>query len=491
MAITPATLTQHSSYEVLDAIAKGQLGFDHRALRRILEDPAGVSQFAAEEHSKHAVNLENELVALFRYLRTPDAVPFFIEFIRREPLDLPDELTDAIYPVRQAALEPLIKLYEELGEEDGAEIVFLLAAFRIQDDRVLKILLEHLEFDAGDGALCLGLYGDLAAKPALEKLLAELDDAEDSHLRQDIADAIEQLGRPFDTEAPASYDIYEDFPETALPEFDLLSEEERLEFLGSPDPEYRSGCASSFRQDELPDKVRNALFERAKSDPEPSVRAACWEALGTEYERKEIREAMIARLQDASVPAIERAGALLGLASDADKPPMRRYTEEFYANEETRAAALQAMWRSLDRSFAPLFPKHLDDENHEIREQAIIGSGYLAVAESAPKLRDLLQDDEVRADALFAYALCVQAEITKGRVRPLLRKIEDEAGGFSDSEEELVQVALDERLLLNGQPPVFFPDRHPQDVAQPKVGRNDPCPCGSGKKYKKCCGAAA
>lgn len=25
--------------------------------------------------------------------------------------------------------------------------------------------------------------------------------------------------------------------------------------------------------------------------------------------------------------------------------------------------------------------------------------------------------------------------------------------------------------------------------AEPKVGRNDPCPCGSGKKYKKCCGA--
>ncbi len=23
----------------------------------------------------------------------------------------------------------------------------------------------------------------------------------------------------------------------------------------------------------------------------------------------------------------------------------------------------------------------------------------------------------------------------------------------------------------------------------PKVGRNDPCPCGSGRKYKKCCGA--
>jgi preprotein translocase subunit SecA len=26
---------------------------------------------------------------------------------------------------------------------------------------------------------------------------------------------------------------------------------------------------------------------------------------------------------------------------------------------------------------------------------------------------------------------------------------------------------------------------------EPKVGRNDPCPCGSGKKYKKCHGTAA
>ena len=26
---------------------------------------------------------------------------------------------------------------------------------------------------------------------------------------------------------------------------------------------------------------------------------------------------------------------------------------------------------------------------------------------------------------------------------------------------------------------------------EPKVGRNDPCPCGSGKKYKKCHGAVA
>jgi preprotein translocase subunit SecA len=61
-------------------------------------------------------------------------------------------------------------------------------------------------------------------------------------------------------------------------------------------------------------------------------------------------------------------------------------------------------------------------------------------------------------------------------------------------------LALDERLTLHGHSPVFFPDVEPESgenpaetegaVAATKVGRNDPCPCGSGKKYKKCCGAA-
>jgi hypothetical protein len=31
--------------------------------------------------------------------------------------------------------------------------------------------------------------------------------------------------------------------------------------------------------------------------------------------------------------------------------------------------------------------------------------------------------------------------------------------------------------------------RQPVYREGPKIGRNDPCPCGSGKKYKKCHGA--
>lgn len=33
-------------------------------------------------------------------------------------------------------------------------------------------------------------------------------------------------------------------------------------------------------------------------------------------------------------------------------------------------------------------------------------------------------------------------------------------------------------------------ENKPQFDTTKKIGRNDPCPCGSGKKYKKCCGAA-
>lgn len=34
-------------------------------------------------------------------------------------------------------------------------------------------------------------------------------------------------------------------------------------------------------------------------------------------------------------------------------------------------------------------------------------------------------------------------------------------------------------------------ERAVAQTLQAKVGRNEPCPCGSGKKFKKCCGAPA
>ena len=44
-----------------------------------------------------------------------------------------------------------------------------------------------------------------------------------------------------------------------------------------------------------------------------------------------------------------------------------------------------------------------------------------------------------------------------------------------DKPEDITQL----ELLLNPPKP---------KIAEKKIGRNDPCPCGSGKKHKKCCG---
>jgi HEAT repeat protein len=500
--LTPEQFQSASTYELLTAAAEGKVGIDRRWLRAILDKPrqeavADILRFGVDEdRSDDAVQLDLELVAILRHMNTPEAVPFYVKLLSEDPTDVADELVEAFYPVRQAALEPLLALYNELEEEEGAEVAFLLASFRIPDERVLRLLLDRLEYDAGDGAIALGMYGDLRARDPLQELLVEV---QDNHLRRDIENALEDLGRPVD-EQEVAFDVYEAFPERDYPDAELLSESEKLEMLALPSAEYRFAAAAGFVNSDLSDDAAMALFERAKNDEDVNVRAKCWEALSV-AELSEVRDGMLARLQDESAPMQERAGALLGLAQTANEQPVRRYVEQFYENPETRAEAMAAMWNSLDRGFRDYFPKHLTDPDPRVQQQAISGVGYLGITESAEKLREFFGDPDLRPNALFAYALSMRAEVSPGRVRGLLRKIEELAGGLALDEEELVKMALDERLLLHGHKPVFRPDdvQGPDDEEEPapppapaaKVGRNDPCPCGSGKKYKKCCGASA
>ncbi len=53
-------------------------------------------------------------------------------------------------------------------------------------------------------------------------------------------------------------------------------------------------------------------------------------------------------------------------------------------------------------------------------------------------------------------------------------------------EKRHLEIGIDENPL----PLVhFLPDLNTSTVTREiKIGRNEPCPCGSGKKYKKCCG---
>lgn len=51
-----------------------------------------------------------------------------------------------------------------------------------------------------------------------------------------------------------------------------------------------------------------------------------------------------------------------------------------------------------------------------------------------------------------------------------------------------MEEAYQRALLDQKEPSYVYDGEETYKRIQPKVGRNDPCPCGSGKKYKKCCG---
>ena len=57
---------------------------------------------------------------------------------------------------------------------------------------------------------------------------------------------------------------------------------------------------------------------------------------------------------------------------------------------------------------------------------------------------------------------------------------------FTHSRASLEKLAS---LWRKGEPPERLMElvRSEDAKASPQAGRNDPCPCGSGKKYKRCC----
>ena len=499
-----------SAGELLREAAQGRLGVDRRLIQTILDGGAEAAQevlaFARASHDQDRIDLDPLLVDLFHHWNTPESLDFLIGVVRRTHEDVNDELVQTLLPFGERAVEPLLKLYEELGEEQGSDIAFLLAGLGVRDPRVLELLLERLQFDAGDGALCLELYHDPAARPALETMLAEIP-AEEVELRRDLQHALQELGEPAPVYEPIPFDIFAEYPARQLPAFEVLSEAERMQMIESPDAETRAAAAHSYFNQELDPKTRAALFRLAQSDPDAKVRGRAWESLADATEDAGIRGAMLAVLTDNSRDIAERGGAAVGLYAVADKDDVSGALQALYEEDGVvaRAKALESMWRSLWRPYARFFPQHLDDPNKEIIRQALRGAGYFQLTSHIDKIASYFDRDDDRPegdledlseDALFAYALAMPGETTRGRIRGMLRKI-DSIAHLSSSEAELVMFALDERLRLAGLDPVFAaeePAEHEEEAELPpapsgKVGRNDPCPCGSGKKYKKCHGA--
>ena len=142
-----------SAGELLREAAQGRLGVDRRLIQSILESGPEAAQevlaFARGPRDSDRIDLDPLLVDLFRHWQTPEALDILIEAVRRTHEDVNDELVQALLPFGERAVEPLLKLYEELGEEQGSDIAFLLAGLGVRDPRVLALLLDRLQFDAG------------------------------------------------------------------------------------------------------------------------------------------------------------------------------------------------------------------------------------------------------------------------------------------------------------------------------------------------------
>ncbi|MHC5117365.1 MAG: SEC-C metal-binding domain-containing protein [Planctomycetota bacterium] len=87
-------------------------------------------------------------------------------------------------------------------------------------------------------------------------------------------------------------------------------------------------------------------------------------------------------------------------------------------------------------------------------------------------------------------------ESIEDRVTDIIFRVRLEAGQRSKSvynvsqakHEDVNQFEMAQRQRAAAQAPQGEKKVKQIKLDQPKVGRNDPCPCGSGKKYKKCCG---
>ncbi len=460
MFLDPDQLKTVSPAEILDAASRGHLGLDHRFLSALLDRPEqalpALTEFAKRDRSDDPVDLAPEIIAIFRLWNTPDAIPFLISYIREDPENVPDEAVEALAAIGPPALEPLLRLYGDLDESESGEVAFILANLRVRDKRILKLLADRLEYDLSDTFLLLGIYGDPAAIPALEMAAQELSPS-DTQLKKELADTLETLRNPpgAETEGNEPFDIWSLYPETDDLPMDLLNEDDRVELLDHPLESVRSAAARSFFNQDLTPEVRKKVLHLAQHDSSPVVRARGWEALINSTEQLEVIEAMLAALRNPQLSVEERGGLLVGLAPETDRNEVRKAINDLYAQPEGRAKALEAMWRSMHPSFRDNFSKHLDDSDLEVRRGAIWGIGYYGLKAEMDRLRKLFADEELRSDALFAYSLVLPSDLSRGRMKGLLTRIEKDAKGLSEMEEELVKAALDERLMLAGKEPVF------------------------------------
>jgi preprotein translocase subunit SecA len=235
--------------------------------------------------------------------------------------------------------------------------------------------------------------------------------------------------------------------------------------------------------DDVMNQQREVIYARRREimveeDLESSIHAYLDDVLETMYEDlpkvkageeidSETRESHLARLKD--VFALDRVMSLDGRVPDMEEVRQGVLTilEGLKQNAPDHFQEILRFFllESLDR----FWKEHLLNMDH-LKE----GIGLRGYGQKDPK-----QEYKREGFQLFQELLFMIKESTlKSLCHIRLREVSEEQLQHQDQTKDLQLQGGDETAA----------SQEPVKRSEPKVGRNDPCPCGSGRKYKKCCG---
>jgi hypothetical protein len=465
MLLQPSAYERTPIAELLRAAGDGIVGLDQRWVRSILNRPeeaaTAILAYGIHPPEESRVQIDIDLLNLLTQLPAADPVDYICALLREGLTEIPDNLLFLARRSGTRIVEPLLEVYRGLEEEDAGEVSFLLAALGVRDQRLLDVFVERLEFDMEDGAILLGLYGDPAGIPHLERFSAEVGK------NREVDFALEQLRHPgqMPTEETAM-DFLADYPAEALPEFDALTDEEILAVaLTHEDKPARLAALDILEDLDTENTLEpDGVIALAQSEEAIELRASAFRVLARMKRYKRAQEAAESALRNPALEPALRAAALIALLPGGLKPAeIQAFIEQFLAIPAARPDAVQAMWRSELGVYRARFGDLLNDSDLAVRRQAVRGAGVTGDVTAVGKLRPLLRDADLREDALFAYSMALPSDVSPSRMRSLFTRIEKDAGGLDGEEARQVGMALDMRLMAAGKPPVFFPDDEDED----------------------------
>ncbi len=132
------------------------------------------------------------------------------------------------------------------------------------------------------------------------------------------------------------------------------------------------------------------------------------------------------------------------------------------------------VWDTLASYSSDLYPMELLDDIERAYEDGLVDPGYIGF-------------DEIKRDLAMGKDQ-VLARLADDPHRRLVEDTVKEMGWWACfRDDSLTQVKSAGPASAKADPQYVAASPQIRST-KPKTGRNEPCPCGSGKKYKKCCG---